>query len=66
METLILNMLISEIDFLRDKKFESQLDLCKQLSDMIANEIALFEVDNKQFLETKQMNDRIAKMGTKL
>jgi len=59
-------MLISEIDFLRDKDFSHQLDSCKTMNDLILAEIQQFDIDNKQFVESKAMNDRIAKMGTKL
>lgn len=65
-EQHILSLLISEIDFLRDKHFKEQLTECKSLKEVYENEQMSFDGDERGFRENKNMNDRVAKLGTKL
>jgi len=65
-EQQILSLLISEIDFLRDKHFKEQLTECKSLKEVYENEQMSFDGDERGFRENKNMNDRVAKLGTKL
>lgn len=65
-EQKVLKLLISGIDFLREKIFKSELEDYKELKENYESKLADFDLTKKAFTENRLLNDRIAKLGSKL
>lgn len=59
-------MLISGIDFLRNKTFKEQFEEYQQLKQQYEDYDRDYDDKKKAFLENRQLNDRVAKLGSKL